>query len=103
MAIVTITTIPPQIVTYFNTWLLDPFRALWVDLEERILPRAKRKIRSQDRGKKREFDQLYKKFKEEYGRKEKEKAEYDAKIKNTSKRPSVPTTGGTCTFRRYEV
>lgn len=96
----TITILPPQITTQFDEMLLDPLYGLWKRFEDKIKP-LYRKIRSQDVGKRKEFDKLTKEFEELYERKKIEKADYEAKIKNAKKRPSIQNTGRTMRFTRF--
>lgn len=99
--ITTTTSIPPQIVQYFNRYLLDPLYGSLRDLEDRLIPIANKKIRACDTGKRKEFDKLLKEYRETYERKKAEEAHYNAEInEKIKKRPSFPTTGKTMRFER---
>lgn len=101
---ITTASLPPPILQSFNPYLLDnAIRRKKRILDDRILPLSLKKIRPQDVGKQREFQKLLKEFEEVYGRKTIEKAEYDAKVKEAAqKRPSIPNSGATMRFKRYE-
>lgn len=87
----------------FNRHLLDPLYGFYMDVIEKLVPFANRKIRPQDVGKRREFDKLLKEYKETYERKKIEKANYEAEIKEKIKKvPRIPSTGETVRFKRME-
>ena len=102
MTINTILSLPPPIKTHFSTYLLDPFYDLWRRFEDEIKPRANQKIRPQDVGKRKEFEKLTKDFIEIYECKKDEKAQYDEKVKNATKRSSLPFTGSVARFKRFQ-
>ena len=94
--------LPPLISFGFSTYLLDPLFGMKVRVEETIIPLSLKKIRSQDVGKRKEFDKLLKEYQEVYGRKKNEEAEYKAKIKEAAeKRPRFPNAGSTMRFKRF--
>lgn len=100
----TVCCLPPPIQQYFNPLLLmEGHDRKKHYVENKIIPLSLKKIRSQDVGKRRQFDKQLKEFYQVYERKKIEKANYDAKIKEAAKkRPSLPATGGTCRFTRME-
>lgn len=94
----------PEILQHFNPdWLLPYPDGLKRKVETKFLPLAKKKIRSQDTGKHREFEKLKLKFMEAYERKKTEEKKYFEKIKNSTKRSCLPDAGGTMRFRRMET
>ena len=98
---ITTTILPPPIQQHFNRYLL----LSWPDqlkhkIKDEIFPLYNKKVRPQDTGKIRDYAILMKMFEEIYERKKIEEEEYKTKIKNAPKRPSIPTTGGTCRFRK---
>lgn len=97
--------LPPMIHQQFNKYLLMDFLdRSKMQLEEKIMPLSKKKIRDIDIGRKREFEILLVKFKEVYERKKNEKTNYEAALKEKAKeRSSFPTSGGVCRFRRMET
>lgn len=97
----TITTVVPIISTSFDPYLLDPMKGIKIRMEKIIIPLSIKKLRTQDVGKKRDFDKLLKQFYEVYERKKIEKEKYETKIKNASKRSGISSQGGTCQFRRF--
>lgn len=99
----TIAITPPDISFYFNTdLLLEAWERIINRVLTKIIPLSKRKIRSQDTGKIREFDLLLKEFELVHERKKIEKADYEAKKDEAfKKRPRFPTTSGIIKFRRY--
>jgi hypothetical protein len=100
----TITTqLPPPILQFFDPFLLDPFYGMLRRVQDIIIPLAKKKIRPQDVGKRKEFELLKIKFMETYERKKVEEEEYKTEIKNSAKRPTIPLTGGTVRFRRLQI
>lgn len=105
MTITTTCNLGPLIYQSFDPYLLMSFLEIsFKDLHERVIPRALKKIRSQDIGKRKQFEILYQKYMETYERKKIEEAEYDKKIKEAlQKRPNIPNSGQTCSFRRMEA
>ena len=92
----------PQLTQSFDRFLLDFLSGSLDHLEKKIIPLRDKKLRSIDKGKKREFEELLIKFRQTHERKKAEKAEYDAKIKDASERSCLPYTSKTCIFRRLE-
>jgi hypothetical protein len=96
-----VTHIPPPINNHFDLYMLDPMLSIKTHVENVIIAKAKKKIRERDIGKKKQFDQLLFDFMETYERKKIEKNEYDAKIKEkTKKMRDFPTSGKTMCFER---
>lgn len=103
--ITTISCTPPPIVQNLNRKLLMSCleRINW-DIQNTLIPKANKKIRTQDIGKKRKFDNLLAEFKEVYERKKIEEAEYKTKIKEKiEKRSNFSNTGQTCIFKRMDT
>jgi hypothetical protein len=100
MTVTTYAALPPPIQQFFDPFLLDPLYGMLRRVQDIIIPLAKKKIRHQDVGKRKEFDLLKIKFMEAYERKKIEEEEYKTKIKNTQKRPSIYASEETCRFRR---
>ena len=101
--ITTISTLPPQITQQFNRWLLDQLGAILHHVKTVIIPLSNRKIRECDMGKRREFDKLLKEFYEVYESKQNEKTEYEAEIKEKTKKGSgFPVTGKTVRFKKIQ-
>jgi len=93
--------IPPPIRGLFDPLLLmGTLERIKHDLLK-IAHNALRKYRN-CAGKKRDFDQLYKRFCEVYGIKTNEEAEWKAALKENSKRAPMASKGTTCTFRRFQ-
>lgn len=100
---ITTTILPPPIKQFFDPMLLDPLQGIKLTVENKIISLAKKKIRPQDRGKKREFERLLKQFYETYERKKIEETQYKEKIKAASKRPDFATASKTETFRKFQI
>ncbi len=101
--ITTLNALPPFILQHFNSYLLDPLLAMKMNVENKIIPLSKRKIREKDTGKKKEFEKLLKEYQETYERKKIEEEEYKTKIENAKKRPSIHLTAGTTRFTRLQT
>lgn len=99
---ITFTSIPVILKQFYDPYLLNPLYGMFRRVEDKIKPLSKKKIRIQDVGKSKEFEELLIKFQDTYERKKIEKEEYDTKIKNSTKRSSIPTTGGTIRFTRFQ-
>lgn len=103
--ITTITNVPPQIITHLSNILLlsYPEHVLFI-LKNKIIPNAKKKIRSCDHGKQREFDKLLNEFREVYVRKKIEEDEYKEKTKAAiEKRSCMPNSSQTVRFKRMDT
>lgn len=102
--ITTVVNLPPLIIQHYNEYFLrDLPDRLMLRVEEQIKILAVKKIRAQDIGKKRDFDNLLKQFYEVYERKKIEKAIYDAEIKEKREKvPRISATEGTMHFRRIQ-
>jgi hypothetical protein len=101
LSITVISVLPAPITHFFSKFmLLDALGRKQVQFEQlRVL--AAKKLRAQDRGRRRQFEELSKNFKEFYGQKEAEKAKYQAKVKEKSqKRPHLQACGATFRFKR---
>jgi hypothetical protein len=96
------TILSPPIKQFFDPYMLDSLLGMYKRVENEIIPLSRKKIRDQDVGKIKEFSELLEKFQELYERKKTEKAEYDEKIKNAAKRSSLPSTGQTARFTRFQ-
>jgi hypothetical protein len=100
----TIGNLPPILRERFNIYMLDPLLGMMKYIENEVIPLSIKKIRPQDIGKRRKFDELLKEFREVYERKKTEEANYDAKVKEEiKKRPSFSNTGRTFIFKRMEA
>jgi hypothetical protein len=99
--IITTTILPPAVKYFINPCLLDPILGMKMHVQNKIKPISKKKIRDCDIGKKKEFEKLLTEFEKEYERQKVKKKEYEEKIKNAEKRPSLPITGGTMHFTRF--
>lgn len=99
----TIINLPAMIRQNFDPllWLDDIERYRWI-VDNKIVPKRNKQIRSQDVGRARDFKKLLEEFEEIYERKKIEKAEYDAKIQKAKKRRDLSITSGTCQFKRYK-
>lgn len=96
--------LPPQIHQRFDPFLLMGFleRIYW-NVMTNIDPLADKKIRERDIGRRREFDRLMQQFTEVYERKIKEEDDYQAAREEAfKKRSHIPTSSGTCKFKRME-
>lgn len=99
----TITNLPPKILQSFSSLLLlyGTIKYYSYVFEHVIIPLSNKKIRFQDVGKKREFEELKKEFMDLYGSKEKEETDFDAETKKmVEERPHLSSTGIICKFRR---
>ncbi len=93
---------PPPISQRFDGNLLrSTLQRILHNVDKNIKPLAKKKIKGDHIGRRRQFIILLMKFNEAYERKKVEEINYQAEVKEkVKKRPYIPTTGGTCTFRR---
>jgi hypothetical protein len=99
----TTTILPPPITTYFSPYLLDPLLGSLIYVEKTLIPLSLKKIRIQDTGKRKQFDELLKKYRETYEWKKAEEAEYNQKIKEAvQKRPSLHSTKKPMQFTRFQ-
>lgn len=95
---------PPSIKQYFSPLLL--LSRLQIEYNRFVLlqEKAKKKIRPQDIGKKRDWDLLLTQYQQIYNEKSKEEAEFNSKKKEElKKRPYLPNTGVIATFERFEA
>lgn len=81
--------------------MLDPLLGMLKRVENVINPLSMRKIRDQDTGKRKEYNELLIKFMETYERKKAEEKKYKEKIENSEKIPYLPNQGSTCKFTRF--
>lgn len=98
----TTTILPPPIKQFFDPMLLDPLQGIKLTVENKIINLAKKKIRPQDVGKKREFERLLKQFYETYERKKIEETQYKEKIKKADKRSSLPAASKARPFTKFQ-
>lgn len=93
--------LPPIANQHLNPALLGPSPGLKIYAEDKLIRLANKKIRSQDVGKRKEFDRLLIEYRKVYERKKIEEAEYkEAFEKAKKKRPCIPNTSKTAIFRR---
>ena len=92
---------PTTSIIFDGNLLMNTLQRLHHKLENRIKPLAKKKLKDDHVGRRRQFIILLMKFNEAYERKTIEEADYQAEIKEKiKKRPHISTTGSTATFRR---
>ena len=103
MKVTTTCIAPPEINLYYDSdLLLENWQRIYKRVKTRVIPLSERKIRSQDTGKRKDFDKLLQEFDKVYAEREIEKADYEAKKKEAyEKRPCFPTTSRPMQFRRY--
>jgi len=100
----TVVSLPPSILQSFNANLLMSFlERIEKYVIDKIIPKAKKKIRPQDTGKQRAFDKLYKEYQEVYERKKNEEIDYrTARQEKIKKRSNFYASGQTCKFTRMD-
>jgi hypothetical protein len=96
--------IPPEVKEFYDRFLLNPLHPYDLcreRVEGKIVLHARKKIRSQDKGKRRRFDSILKDFMEMYEWKKAKKIEYEAKIKEAKERSGIPVISRVQKFTRY--
>jgi len=99
----TISIVAPKILSSFSPDLLiSILDRNKKNVETKILKLQRIKIRTQDLGKRKEFDKLIKEYYEEYERKKTEEKNYETKIKDAHERSRLSTSSSTVQFKRYK-
>ena len=93
---------PPPISQIFDgRILMNTLQRILHKVETKIKPLAKKKLKEDHIGRKRQFIILLMKFNEAYERKKIEEADYQAAIKEKIKeRSTISASSGTCMFRQ---
>jgi hypothetical protein len=91
--ITTVSMLPPAILqSFLQDLLLTCIERNKLYVEKKIARLQRRKIRPQDTGKKKEFQRLIKEYYKVYERKKAKEEKYKAKIKDSTKMPSIPNS-----------